>query len=195
MSGSSGSPMGRTYLSTAVMVDGRPKQLVSDTRVRVEFEEVPNPNEEGPRVHDVLRAFAGCNRVGAWAAAGELLADGRLWVNGYEITQVGCEAPLLAQDDWLCEFLMSQPSWHLDGDQLTLSSGGTTITLLDRNVVEPDFPLDGTRWKLVTTIENGDLFRYHHRAQEAWLTFGGERLTGSTGCNETPAPSAASAPS
>lgn len=184
MGGSAGSPMGKTYLSTAVTEDGNPKQLVSETRVRLGFEEVPNPNQEGPRVYDVLRAYAGCNWIGASAAAGELLAGGKLRIDGFELTQIGCEPPLLAQDDWLCEFLMRQPNWHLDGDHLTLTSAGTTVTLLDRKVAEPDFPLDGTRWKLVTTITNGDLFRYHHRAEEAWLTFDGERLTGSTGCNE-----------
>ncbi|MFG1812154.1 hypothetical protein ACGFIF_00195 [Kribbella sp. NPDC049174] len=65
MGGSTRSPMGKTYLSTAVTEDGRPKQLVSNTRIRLEFAEVPNLNDEGPRVYDVLRAHAGCNRIGA----------------------------------------------------------------------------------------------------------------------------------
>ncbi|WP_405072305.1 hypothetical protein OG558_08295 [Kribbella sp. NBC_01510] len=43
------SPMGKTYLSTAVTEDGKPKQLVSNTRTRLEFAEVPNRNDEGPR--------------------------------------------------------------------------------------------------------------------------------------------------
>ncbi|MGW1340033.1 META domain-containing protein [Kribbella sp. NPDC002412] len=184
MGGSSGSPMGKTYLSTAVTEHGNPKQLVSNTRVRLEFAEVPNLNDEGPRVYDVLRAFAGCNRLGAAVPSGELLTGGRLWIDGFGGTQKGCKPPLRAQDAWLCEFLMSRPSWHLNGDQLTLTSAGTTITLLDRRIAEPDFPLDGVRWKLVSTITNGDLFQYHHHAEEAWLTFEGERLTGSTGCNE-----------
>ncbi len=57
------SPMGKTYLSTAVTEDGKPKQLVSNTRTRLEFAEVPNRNDEGPRVYDVLRAYAGCNEL------------------------------------------------------------------------------------------------------------------------------------
>jgi heat shock protein HslJ len=176
--------MGKTYLSTAVTEDGNPKQLVSNTRIRLEFAEQPNPNEEGPRVYDVLRAYAGCNMIGAAAAAGELLVDGRLWIDGVDRTQMGCEPPLHAQDEWLAKFLGSKPSWQLNGDQLTLTSAGTTITLLDRKVAEPDFPLDGIRWKVDTTITNGDLYQYHHRAEEAWITFDGERLTGWTGCNE-----------
>ena len=47
MGGSTGSPMGKTYLSTAVTEDGDPKQMVSNTRIRLEFAEQPNPNEEG----------------------------------------------------------------------------------------------------------------------------------------------------
>jgi hypothetical protein len=82
MGGSPDSPMGKTYLSTAVTEDGKPKQLVSNTRIRLEFAEVPNRNEDGPHVYDVLRAYAGCNQLGASAAAGELLADGRLWIDG-----------------------------------------------------------------------------------------------------------------
>ncbi|TCC56105.1 META domain-containing protein [Kribbella pittospori] len=117
--------------------------------------------------------------------AGELLTDGRLWIDGYFTTQQGCEPPLHAQDEWLTSFLVSKPSWHLNGDQLTLTSAGTTISLLDRKIAEHDFPLDGTRWKVDTVIiKDGDLRRHHHRAEAAWVTFDGERLTGWTGCNE-----------
>ncbi|MEI8408211.1 MULTISPECIES: META domain-containing protein [unclassified Kribbella] len=184
MGGSAGSPMGKTYLSTGVTEDGRPKELVAKTRVRLEFAVVPNENDEGPRVYDVLRVFAGCNRLGAAVATGELLADGKLWIDGFGGTARGCDPPLQAQDEWLTGFLISRPSWQVNGDELTLTSAGTTITLLDRKIAEPDFPLDGIRWKLVTTITNGDLFHYHHRAEEAWVTFDGDRLTGWTGCNE-----------
>jgi len=54
-----------------------------------------------------------------------------------------------------------QAQWRLAGDELTLEAGGTTITLLDRKVAEPDFPLDGVRWEVGTTITNADL--RHHR--------------------------------
>ncbi|MEV0802711.1 META domain-containing protein [Kribbella sp. NPDC050281] len=185
MGGSTSSPMGKTYLSTAVTEDGNPKDLVPNTRIRLEFAEQPNPNEEGPRVYHCLGAYAGCNQFGASAAAGELLADGRLWIDGYFVTQQRCEPPLMAQDEWLTKFLVSQPSWHLNHGQLTLASAGTAITLLDRKIAEPDFPLDGPRWKVDTVIiKDGHLRQYHHGAEEAWITFDGGRLTGWTGCNE-----------
>jgi heat shock protein HslJ len=73
----------------------------------------------------------------------------------------------------------------VDGDELTITSAGTTITLLDRKIAEPDFPLDGPRWTVDTVIiQDGDLRQYHHRAEPAWITFDGEHLTGWTGCNE-----------
>ncbi|WP_371400485.1 META domain-containing protein [Kribbella sp. NBC_00662] len=177
-------PIGKTYLSTAVTDNGVPKQLVPGTRIRLEFARVPNQNAEGPEVYDVLRVHAGCNRLGAHSAAGTLLADGRLFVAGFGSTAKGCEPARRAQDEWLQLFLTSNPTWQLDGDELTLTSAGTTITLLDRKIAEPDLPLDGVRWKLATTITNGDLFHHRHRAAEAWLTFNTDHLTGWTGCNE-----------
>jgi len=177
-------PIGKTYLSTAVTENGSPKALVPNTRIRLEFARVPNQNEEGPEVYDVLRAYAGCNKLGAYSEAGTLLADGRLWIIGFGSTAKGCEPARRDQDEWLKRFLTSEPSWQVDGDELTLTSADTTITLLDRKVAEPDFPLDAVRWKVITTITNGDLFHYHHQAADAWITFDGDRLTGWTGCNE-----------
>jgi heat shock protein HslJ len=135
-------------------------------------------------VYDVLRAYAGCNKLGAHSEAGTLLADGKLWIIGFGSTAKGGEPARRDQDEWLKTFLMSKPTWQVYGDELTLTSAATTITLLDRKIAEPDFPLDAVRWKVITTITNGDLFHYHHQAAEAWITFNGDRLTGSTGCNE-----------
>ncbi|RZU16189.1 META domain-containing protein [Kribbella rubisoli] len=177
-------PIGKTYLSTAVTENGSPKELVPNTHIRLEFARVPNQNEEGPEVYDVLRAYAGCNKLGAHSEAGTLLADGRLWIIGFGSTAKGCEPARRDQDEWLKTFLMSNPSWQVYGDELTLMSADTTITLLDRKVAEPDFPLDAVRWKVITTITNGDLFHYHHQAADAWITFDGDQLTGWTGCNE-----------
>lgn len=176
--------MGRTYLSTAVVEDGVPKQLVPNTRIRLEFARVPNKNADGPRVYDVLRVNVGCNRIGAVVAAGELLTGGSLSIRGFGGTQVGCRPPLRYQEDWLKTFLTSKPSWRLNGDELTLVSGGTTITLLDRKNAEPDFPLDGIRWKVVTTMTNADLRHHRYLAEPAWISFDSGHLTGWTGCNE-----------
>lgn len=184
LDGATRTPMGKAYLSTAVTEDGEPKQLVPKTRIRLEFARVPNKNADGPRVYDVVRAYVGCNRMGTAVAAGELLTAGSLWIPGLGGTQVGCEPPLRDQEEWLKTFLTSRPSWRLNGDELTLASGGTTITLLDRKIAEPDCPLDGVRWKVVTTITNADLRQGYHLSGLAWIRFDGGRVTGWTGCNE-----------
>ncbi|TDW90985.1 tRNA A37 threonylcarbamoyladenosine synthetase subunit TsaC/SUA5/YrdC [Kribbella pratensis] len=184
LDGSIRMPLGKTYLSTAVVEDGEAKQLLPKTRIRLQFARQPNKNEEGPRVLDSVRAYVGCNSLGAAVGAGELLTHGSLSVPGLGGTQVGCQPPLRDQEEWFKTFLTSKPSWQLNGDELTLASGGTTITLLDRKIAEPDFPLDGIRWKVVATITNGDLRQGYGRAEPAWISFDRDRLTGWTGCNE-----------
>jgi heat shock protein HslJ/tRNA A37 threonylcarbamoyladenosine synthetase subunit TsaC/SUA5/YrdC len=179
LDGSTPSPLGRTYLSTAVT-----RELVPGTRIRLGFARVPNKNADEPRVWDVIRAHVGCNRIGAAVGAGELLTDGTLRVHGLGGTQVGCEPPLRDQEEWLKTFLTSGPTWRLDGDELTLTSGETTITLLDEKLVEPDLPLEGSRWKVVTTITNADVRHHRYQAEPAWISFDGGELTGWTGCNE-----------
>lgn len=184
LDGSIRMPLGKTYLSTAVTEDGEAKQLLPKTRIRLQFAREPNKNEGGPRVWDIVRAHVGCNRMGTVAAAGELLTHGSLSINGLGGTQVGCQPPLRDQEEWLTTFLTSKPNWQLNGDELTLTSGGTTITLLDRKIAEPDFPLDGIRWKVVATITNADLRGGHHIPEQVWISFDGGRVTGWTGCNE-----------
>ncbi|MGW5187937.1 META domain-containing protein [Kribbella sp. NPDC004138] len=181
---STSTPLGKTYLSTAIIEGGEPRQMLPNTRIRLEFARTPNKNADGPRVYDVVRADVGCNSLGTASAAGELLADGTLWISGLGGTQVGCRPPLRDQEEWLKTFLTGKPSWQLNGDELTLTSASTTITLLDRQIAEPDVPLDGIRWNVVTTITNADLRQGFYRAGEAWIRFDDGRLTGWTGGNE-----------
>ncbi|MFF0270283.1 META domain-containing protein [Kribbella sp. NPDC004536] len=177
-------PLGKTYVSTAVFEDDEPKELVPRTRIQVEFARDPNKNEGGPNVLDVVSADVGCNHLGTAVAAGELLTGGRLSIPGLGGTQVGCQGPLRDQEEWFKTFLTSTPSWRLDGDELTLTSGGTTITLLDRKLAEPDLPLDGIRWKVMTTITNADMRQGFRFSGQAWLSFDNGRVSGWTGCNE-----------
>ncbi|MEU8223690.1 META domain-containing protein [Kribbella sp. NPDC048915] len=176
-------PLGKAYLSTAVLEGRESRELVPGTRIQLEFERVPNQNADGPRVYDVVRAHAGRNRMTVAVAAGQLLIQGTLHIDGFGGTAIRSQPPLRDQEEWLKAFLMSRPSWRLNGDELTLNADGTTITLLDRRIAEPDLPLDGTRWKVAATITNADLRHYHHRAAEAWLMFQGDRLTAWTGHN------------
>ena len=112
--------------------------LVPDTRIVIEF-------------GDDLRADAGCNHLfGNYRLDGDTLV-----VDGMGQTEMGCQPPLMAQDEWLIAFLGSRPTVALNGDELVLTSGDTTLSMLDRDVAEPDQPLTDITWTL-TSIVSGD---------------------------------------
>src|SRR5262245_47429249 len=126
LGGSSASVSGRTFLSTGVTVDGAPMALVNGTQVRLTFAKDGN-----------LSAQVGCNTMGgAYRLDGAILRfqDGA-------ITAMGCDPDRHAQDDWLFGFLGSGPSVALAANQLVLTAGDTVVTLVDRELAEPDLPL------------------------------------------------------
>jgi heat shock protein HslJ len=116
---------------------GADKPLVPNTRIRLNFQD------------GQLGASVGCNMMsGSYAIVdGKLVADGP-----WAMTEMGCDPARHAQDDWLGEFLGSSPTVTLNGNDLVLTSGEVTITLLDSEVAEPDQPLTGTLWTLTSFI-------------------------------------------
>ncbi len=72
--------------------------------------------------------------------------------SGAQMTEMACEEPRMAQDQWLVAFLSSAPAFELNGNDLTLTSGDTAVTLLDREVAEPDQALVDPTWSLTTLI-------------------------------------------
>ena len=95
------------------------------------------------------------------------------------MTEMGCDPALHDQDEWLSQFLGSDPQIALDGDELTLTSGGVTITLLDREVADPDLPLVGTTWT-VTSIISGDAVSTVPDGAEATFEFADDGTVWST---------------
>lgn len=137
--GSGASLDGRDFLSVGVTIDGADRPLVAGTRIRLSF--MPGS----------LGATAGCNHIG-----GSYRVDGgRLAFEGAGMTEMGCDPARHAQDDWLVAFLSSRPALQLDGNDLVLTSGTTSIRLLDRRVADPDRPLAGPTWTLVAIIGAG----------------------------------------
>ncbi len=89
---------------------------------------------------DQIAAFAGCNR-----GFGPVdLSGGHLRAHQLATTMIGCPPPLGDADGWMARFLAAGPAWTLTGAELTLSTDTTTVTLRDREVVDPDRPLVGT---------------------------------------------------
>lgn len=168
--GAGGSSLvGKSYLSTAVSEDGMPKKLAPNTRIQLQF------MDDGR-----LSANAGCNSMGADKVS---TSGGKLGVKDLAITNMGCDAPRHAQDDWLSKLLTSEPTWKLTDDKLELSSGTTVISLVDKATAVPDLALDGTKWTLETVI-TGETASHSIDAGKAHFTISGERVTGSTGCND-----------
>lgn len=130
---------GRTFLSTAVTEDGKPRQLAGKTRVRLQF------TDDGRLIADV-----GCNSMQGQVSVG----GGRIEVFDLSATGMGCDKPLLDQDSWLSRFLGGKPDWRMDGANLVVSSGNTKIVLADRAAAEPDLALEGTRWVVDTIIDD-----------------------------------------
>jgi heat shock protein HslJ len=125
---------GRQFLSVDVTVNGVARPLVPGTRIRLSFTD------------GNLGAQAGCNSIGG----GYRIEGGRLVTDLLGMTEMGCDQARHDQDDWLAAFLGGQPQVRLAGPDLVLESGGTIVRLLDREVAEPDVPLTGVRWTLVT---------------------------------------------
>lgn len=174
--GGGGSLDGRTFLSVSVTEDGKPKELAPKTRIGLRFAD--------GNVH----AETGCNQLGGAVST----AGGVLKVEVLGGTEMGCDAPRQDQQYWVEKLLKDRPTWKLDADTLTLTRGATTVVLQDRKVVQPDKTLDGTTWKLETVVD-GDTEWHMVGAEKAHLTISGERITGSTGCNDFEGPVARSA--
>lgn len=175
--GGGGELAGRTFLSDTVTEDGQPKELVAGTRIDVTF------HDDGR-----LTAHAGCNTMGATPT---ITADRIEVGDGLSTTEMGCEPALHDQDTWLADLFAAGPTYRLDGERLTLTAGPTTLELVDREVADPDRPLEGTTWTLDGLID-GDTVSTVPGGVAATVTFdtdadadagAGTVTVEGTGCN------------
>jgi heat shock protein HslJ len=158
---------GRTYLSSDITQDGEPRPLVDGTQVRLAFAD------------GQITANAGCNTIGGTYR----VEDGRLLFEGGGMTEMGCDPALHDQDEWVSEFLGSNPELGLDGSDLTLTSGGIVMAFVDREVADPDLPLTGTTWT-VSSIISGDTVSTVPEGAIATFEFADDgTVTVHTGCN------------
>jgi heat shock protein HslJ len=167
-SGADGAALsGRTFVSTSVVENGKPR--TPQPKVRLQF------GKNGR-----MSWNAGCNTSETSVST----TDNRL-VLGSQITStlMGCLGPAAGLDNWIGGVLGQKPTWKLDGSKLVLTTSSTTISLLDNEAAEPDLNLDGTKWAL-STIVDGQTATHPVGSEKAWLTLNGDRVTGSTGCNE-----------
>jgi heat shock protein HslJ len=156
---------GHEYLST----DVAGHELVAGTQIRLTFD------------GDRIGAHAGCNQLGGtWS-----IDDDALVVPGDMVmTEMACDPPeLMDQDTWLASFLTSGPAVALHGDTLTLTADEVTVTLLDREVADPDRPLEGTRWVAEGLVEGDAVSSVPAGVRPPTLLFDGGKVMVDTSCN------------
>lgn len=120
------------YIATEATEHGDPRALVPGTEIRL-------------RLHDGrLGVNAGCNSIGG----DYTLRDDVLEVAAMSMTEMGCDEPRHAQDQWIADFLSSSPTVEPIEEGMVLSTPTTEITFLDRAVVEPDVELVDTTWEV-----------------------------------------------
>jgi heat shock protein HslJ len=105
-------------------------ELVEGTEIRISFRD------------GEISAYAGCNHMsGSFTLEGNVLR-----LTGLGSTEIGCEAELHAQDEWLQELLSGSPTLTFDDPELTIETEDATLHLVDREVGSPDRTLVGTHW-------------------------------------------------
>ncbi|MBI5088679.1 MAG: META domain-containing protein [Actinobacteria bacterium] len=154
---------GRSFLSTGATGF----EIVSGSVIRLAFSD------------GTVSASAGCNQMGG----AYRLTDGRLHVDSLSMTEMGCEQALMDQDARLADLLTADPGLTLDGDTLMLTAeAGVTVTFLDREVADPDRPLEATRW-VVDTVIDGDAASSIPAGAVASITIADGRASVQAGCN------------
>jgi heat shock protein HslJ len=160
---------GRTFLSTRVTENGVDRPLVPGTSIRLTF------NKDGQ-----LGVNAGCNHMGG----SYRIEGGTLRFEGGAMTEMGCDEPRFKQDDWLFGLLAARPTVALTGNELAITAGDVVIWLLDREIADPDMPLVGPTWTVISLI-TGDAVSSIPDGVVATLTFGADgRVEIQTGCNQ-----------
>ncbi|RNL65116.1 META domain-containing protein [Nocardioides marmoriginsengisoli] len=120
-----------TYVVTGVTDKGVPRDLVKGSEIRLRLD------------GDRLIVTAGCNTM-----SGTFRLEGtRMTVTDLATTEMGCAAPLMAQDTWVAG-LFDKPVQFTTGKDAALISGVVVLALADRASVSPDKPLVGTEWVL-----------------------------------------------
>jgi len=129
---------GRQFWSTRVIEGGADRPLVEGTRIQLRFD------------GGSIGTSAGCNSMG-----GSFAVEGGsvLVISELITTEIGCDGPRHAQDEFVLALLSASPTVTLIGHVLDLSTATATVELLDREVADPDRPIIGTQWDVTGFIE------------------------------------------
>jgi heat shock protein HslJ len=121
---------------------------------------------------------AGCNSM----SGGYTITDGKLVVGAMMSTEMACQEPLMAQDQWISAFV-NGAAITLEGDTLTLGKDGVTVTATDKKVAKPDLPVEGTVW-MVEGLVGNQAVSSMPSGVEASLVFADGKVAVDAGCNK-----------
>lgn len=142
----------RTFTSVAVTEEGRQRELVGDTPIRITFD----PDRASRRHHQAgvervdadaaLTWRAGCNRFESLVDvhADRLVLRPSPTLEDEENadvfgTHMGCSPEAHEQDDWLLDFFVAEPRWQLvNDDRLSLRVDDTAIVFEERPWEPPE---------------------------------------------------------
>ena len=168
LSASASSLAGRTFVSQRVTVQGADYPLASAAPISLRFE------------GQSLVASAGCNQMSGKFS----IEDAVLVLGQWATTAMGCEAALMAQDQWLGEQLGARPTLSLDGGgTLTLRGPSSEIVLLDGEVSAPSSGLEGVTWRL-TAVTQGDVVSSNLGGVTVSFQLANGELTFQGACNQ-----------
>ena len=141
------------------------------------YEIVPDSTIEIAFNQGRIAIEAGCNTMGSqYRIENNVLSVGQL-----VSTEMACEPPLMAQDLWISNFIFNS-TVTLEGDTMTLSKDGVTLTLTDSELANPDRPLEGTTWNVEGLIDV-DAISTVPAGVEASLVFADGQVEVAAGCN------------
>jgi len=158
-SAAGGGMIAGTFVSTSVAGH----DLVKGTTVTLTFKD------------GQLSANAGCNTMSGTV----VVLGGKLSVGQMAMTEMGCAAELMAQDQWLAAFLPGATADFGPG-YLNLTKDGVTIKLVNKQTT--NLPIEGTTWT-VSGLIAGDTASSIQQGVVATLVFSGGKVTVNTGCN------------
>ncbi len=153
---------------TFVATDVQGYTLVPDTKVVLTFD------------GDNISASGGCNTLGStWSIDGDVLV-----VPPMVHTMMACvPSAVMDQETWLDALLTSKPTVAVDGDTLTITADGATVTLVDKEVADPDRPLEGTTWTVETLNSAQASSSLPAGGRPPTVVFQGGTVAVDTGCN------------
>ncbi len=102
---------------------------------------------------------------------------------------MACEpSTLMDQDIWLASVLSSRPTVTLAGPDLTLTAEGATVTFTDREVADPDRPLEETVWQAESLVTADAVSSIPAGVRPPTLVFTNGTVQVDTGCNRGSGP-------